>query len=889
MGFKFLRDTLAPAIAVANMRERGKVSAELLHRQECNACPLNRVKAYTPKMKPDGRRDGLIYVLGGAPTERADDDNRPIAGPDLTLLRRTVSKEAFKEMRFNNAIRCHPGTGKELDTKDKALRILETKPPQFVELECCRPSIVKDIEAAKPEAIFSFGSIPLKWSVEETHPASWQGRRIPVRVGSHTCWLYPFVEPNFLYKDRRWEGHESDNEIAFKFYLNRAAEEVLGGTPTPVVHEHGRIHAGLVTVDGKDGWHDIRRIEEHLHRATGKPVNGLDYETDRLRPYNKGSTLLTVGVSYGEKSLAFAMDHREAGWTQKERDFVWDMFRDYLRDKGPRKAVHQLAFEMEWTAVLFGEDLLHGTSWGDTISQAYIINETQGLLSLEALTVQHYGFNIKELSKVDRRNLAAEPLVKLLPYNGLDAKYHWELWHTQAAILEADDMVDVYEHQARRIPALVLTQVQGIPIDQAEVRDFRKDYDEDAADALVELRKCKSVQRWERDNGKPFEPSNSQQFASLLKQIGIKLEKTEKGGDATSVKKINQHSHKDPSLELVWRWRKATKVVSTYMDAVTPGSEHLFDDGRAHPIISTTKVETWRTSSEDPNIQNWPKRNENAKVRRCVNQLPTHRVVSFDYAGIQGRNVAMESRDRRLTQHFIDGYDIHTDWLLRWNKICPSWFTEGWTRKDDEGKKIQKALRHGMKNQFVFPSFFGARPSETMCGNLQGTGEVRPKPGECAELQEEFFDEFPEIAEWHKVLHADYRRLGYVTGLSKHRRHAPVTHNQIINSPIQADESIIVMSAHIALSELDHTRYQPGMMIHDDLTFLWHKDDIDRYAPIVIEEMTRVRFDWVNPLPLEVEMSVGADWASTQEVGAFKNRYTDGRAGFIQLKGNPLL
>lgn len=870
------------------MQRTNKVSAELLHRQECQACPLNRAKVYSPKIQPSGPNDGLIYVLGAAPNERADDDNRPISGPDLAMIRRNVPKAAFLNMRFNTAIRCHPGSGKRIDTKDEALEIYETKAPQFVELECCRPSIVKDIERTKPVAIFSFGSIPLNWTVMETHPHLWQGRRIPVRVGSHECWLYPFVEPNFLFKDRRWEGHVGDSEIAFQFYINRAAEEVLGGKlPAPDIHSVERVKRGVVCVDGSEGRSHVNMIEDFLHDAARESVNGLDYETNALRPYNKDAVFLSKAVSYGDKSMSWAFDHREAKWTRGERAYVWDLFHDYLRDKRPLKAVHQLAFELEWTGVKISEELIHGSRWADTISQAYVINETQGLLAMEALTVQHYGFNIKELSPVDRRNLAAEPLSKLLPYNAIDSKYHRELYFTQDEILREDGMLGVYEHQVRRIPALVLTQIEGVPIDQNEVKDFRKEYDEDAEAAMDLLQRVPSVVKWQRQNGKEFEPANSHHFASLLKQIGIKLEKTDKGGDATSVKKINQYAKKDPAIELVWRWRKAKKVLSTYMDAVTPGSEYLFEDNRAHPIISATKVETWRTSSEDPNIQNWPKRNENAKVRRCVKQ-ETYKVVSFDYAGIQGRNVAMESRDRRLTQHFIDGYDIHTDWLMRWHKICPAWFTKGWDRKDEAGKKIQKGHRHGMKNQFVFPSFFGARPSETMCANLQATGEIRPKPSQCAALQEEFFDEFPEIAIWHEKLHRDYPVYGYVTGLSGHRRHAPVSHNQIINSPIQADESKIVMAAHIALSEYDWTRYQPAMMIHDDLTFLWHTRDIEKRAEIVIEEMTRVRFDWVNPLPLEVEMSVGNDWASTEEVGAFQNVYDDGRAGFKQLKGKPL-
>jgi DNA polymerase-1 len=395
--------------------------------------------------------------------------------------------------------------------------------------------------------------------------------------------------------------------------------------------------------------------------------------------------------------------------------------------------------------------------------------------------------------------------------------------------------------------------------------DFRDEFDNEIATCEAELAALKSVKQFAIRNGEAYSPTNTNHLAKILKQAGHKLAKTEKGGDATDVKNITKF--KDPVVPLTIRHRKASKVVSVYIDAVTPGSPHLYDDGKVHPIISTTTVDTWRTSSEDPNVQNWPKRNANAKIRKVVGGKRGWKVVSFDYAGIQARNVAMESRDRRLIKAFLEDYDIHSDWLEKMHKICPDWVPLN-AHKD---KVIWKAARNGIKNQFVFPSFFGARPSEKMCAGIAPFGRIMPKPSHMAELQEWFFDDFPDIADWHAQLHKDYDRLGYVTGCSGHRRYAPVSHTQIINSPIQADESIIVLSSHIALSELDYTKYQPMMEIHDDLTFWWPEKEIDARAEVVIREMCKVRYDWIDPIPLEIEMSIGDDWASQKEVGKFRS------------------
>jgi len=60
------------------------------------------------------------------------------------------------------------------------------------------------------------------------------------------------------------------------------------------------------------------------------------------------------------------------------------------------------------------------------------------------------------------------------------------------------------------------------------------------------------------------------------------------------------------------------------------------------------------------------------------------------------------------------------------------------------------------------------------------------------------------------------------------------------------------------------------MEIHDDLTFVWPRAKIDTYSEIVIGEMLRIRFDWIN-VPLQVEMAVGEDWGLMKGVGKFQS------------------
>jgi DNA polymerase I-like protein with 3'-5' exonuclease and polymerase domains len=489
-----------------------------------------------------------------------------------------------------------------------------------------------------------------------------------------------------------------------------------------------------------------------------------------------------------------------------------------------------------------------------------VLNETQGMLSLESLTTEHFGFNIKEMSPVDRKRLDDFPVEEVLKYNAIDAKYHLELYLEQEPLLEQEGLVKVYKHQLRRIPTLVLTQMKGVPINQSVVKGFRDDFEAKLKVVEDQIAQDDYVRKFARKYGHAFNEGSTHDIRKFLTDIGQPNTKT----DEVFLAQI-----KDPLIPLILKRRKLLKVLGTYVQVVSeayvdrngeqqPRSEHLFDDDLLHPIISTTKVKTSRTSSEEPNVQNWPKRNENVMVRKQVEPGIGEKVYAFDYAGIQARNVAMESKDPRLVKAFWDRYDIHTDFMEKMIDVYPRFIKEGMEAfKSDP--KLAKHYRHIAKNKFVFPTFFGAQPKRvaTDCGL------------------------FPEIKNWQLDIQSFYKRNGYVTGLSGYRRRAPVGWNELINAPIQADEAMIVMEAMSSLSELDYTRLQPTFEIHDDLTFIFPVKHADKLCDMVIREMVKPRHDWIN-VPLVVEMSVGDNWCDLKHISNFENKGDDG--SYVEFK-----
>lgn len=825
------------------------ISIESIRKLGCRICPLAKNRdAVSPDMKPSGADDAPIYFLGSQPLETDDRKDEHFRGESGAFLRDLIPDAWEDAIRFNYVVRTRtPG--------DRA--------PEHIEIECCRASVESDIIATAPEVIFAFGPHALKWLTDMSQKMNdWRGKRCPVKIGDHTMWAYFFESPRDILDKRRFTPRKkneygSDDEFAFVHDLRRAFADVKKGLPKPRVHSFDDALANIDWVTGaKRG--DFDKVMDHIEAAYDAEVVGFDYETNGLRPYKKGRKILTVAIALPDRSLAFPLHHSETQFSAKQIRQIEDALVDWMiaSGKNVEKAVHNLAFEHEWSGVNFGREVLFAKGWHCTQAQSFIMDTRPGVHSLDFRCRTYFGLPIKSMFELDKLALDNTPLETVLKYNAVDAKYHRLVHRVQMAELEAMDMLWVYREHMRRVVGMTLNQMRGVPVDQAVVDKHHAELTKQIKAIERKIENEPVYDDFKRKFGYKFEPTNTHHVRRLFSDmLGLDLEKSEKEVEKTDKKTLEKI--KEPMAKLVLEHREAVKLRDIYVEVCRPGSEHLYDDGCMHPTISTTKVRTGRTSSEDPNIQNWPKRGSKKYIRKQVAVPDDKVIVAIDYAGIQGRNVAMESLDRKLVDQFWNKYDIHSDWMRRLLKIVPSWHDV--PEKDDP--KEWKEKRNIVKNGFVFPTFFGSFP-KSLARNLK----IDVKDAE--KLRDEFFTEYSDIHEWHKELKRLYLETGYVTGLSGYRRYAPISPNEMINSPIQADEAVIVCAAQEALARRSED-LTSCMMIHDDLTFIWPRKKLDEYIDIAVYEMTKLRFDWIN-VPIEVEVSIGSNWADLEEIGKFE-------------------
>lgn len=746
----------------------------------------------------------------------------------------------------------------------------ENRTPTQVEIACCTPSIVRDLEATKPIAIFGFGAVPLRWALGSSADkmALWRGRRMPIKVGKHVCWFFPMYHPAYILrvgKGRKWRG-EDPMEWLFDFDLQRAFASVEH-LPEPKVEDPADAMSGVEIIDGHRGFTDLDRITRLLeYFASIKETIGIDLETNMLRPYGDGAKILSAAIGTYDYTVAFPIHHRQAPWTREQKNHVLNALRAFVESPAP-KVAHNAGFELEWLCRLFGREVGWLSRWEDTMGQAFVLDERQGernnsLMSLDALCLMNMGLRMKDLIKVDRKQIDYEPLDRVLPYNALDVKYCHKLFHIQKERIAEEELESAYEEHRKRVPTLVGSQLLGLDVDFKEVKKHSVLITDKVSEIMGMLNSLKEVQDFRASRGGDFNPNRSMDVCLILhKHLGFEQVITENGGYSSEENILETIDH--PFAELILEYRGYAKAKGTYLDGFEePGKGVVWPDGRIHTVFHAHRVVTGRTSSEGPNIQNFPRR-KGREIRSIIKAPKGYVLVCADQGQIEFRVMGMASRDKTICQALWERYDVHQEWAEKLAYEHPEFVGGKKFLKDTTALKKARDLT---KNQFVFPSFYGSIPKSISAGIGLPLNVIE-------KVQREFWKVFSGYREWLEKQKELYREQGYVECLTGRRHRAPLKTTELVNYPIQGTASDIVVDAMNRLAEYSLVgggdEFYPRINEHDSLGFYVrddkHLDDkIGKIATMMLDS----QHAFIN-VPLSVEVSLGPNWADQKEIGRF--------------------
>jgi len=118
----------------------------------------------------------------------------------------------------------------------------------------------------------------------------------------------------------------------------------------------------------------------------------------------------------------------------------------------------------------------------------------------------------------------------------------------------------------------------------------------------------------------------------------------------TLMKKLRS---KAPILDCVLEYRKLKKMNTTYLK---PMLEKADENSRVHPSFLLHGTVTGRISSKGPNVQNIPR---DPRIKGMFIPEKGFSFVEIDFSQAELRVMAYYSKDKVMTQQYIDGEDIH--------------------------------------------------------------------------------------------------------------------------------------------------------------------------------------------------------------------------------------
>ena len=348
---------------------------------------------------------------------------------------------------------------------------------------------------------------------------------------------------------------------------------------------------------------------------------------------------------------------------------------------------------------------------------------------------------------------------------------------------------------------------------------------------------------------------------------GAKPKKTATGAYSTNVSQLIKLKGTHPIIGELMEYREISKLVSTYIDALPK----LVDaENRLHTHFDSFGAATGRLSSQNPNLQNIPKKTERGReVRRAFIADKGRKLVDFDYSQIDLRAAAILSGDKNLIAIFQKGEDVHSSMAVKVFKVKTEEVTPEMRRKI---KVINFGVLYGMG-------------ISALRQNLGGRRE------EAQKFYDEYFKNFSGVKEYIEKTKKFARENGWTETLFGRRRFFPEINSSAgylqkeaermaVNMPIQGASADFIK---LAMVKIDKKLEEAGLkdevkmllQIHDELLFEIKEEKIVQAVPIIKEAMESVypakefgqEKDNLPKVPLAVNVETGDNWGEMVPCG----------------------
>lgn len=441
-------------------------------------------------------------------------------------------------------------------------------------------------------------------------------------------------------------------------------------------------------------------------------------------------------------------------------------------------------------------------------------------------------------------NMRDVPVERLVDYACEDTDVTWQLYLVLEEELKQNGFNNLAEEiEFPLISVLCDMEENGVKLDKEALRQFAVELEA----SLLELRD--SIYEL---SGEEFNISSPKQLGEILfnkLKISSDAKRTKTKQYSTGEEVLVRLTDKHPVVGKVLEFRTLKKLLSTYVEALPKMINSR--TGFIHTSYNQAVAVTGRLSSNNPNLQNIPIREEKGReIRKSFIPRSEENVfLSADYSQIELRLMAHMSQDPLMIDAFQRGEDIHTATAAKIFEVPPEQVT-----KEQRGKA--KTANFGI---IYGISAFGL--AQRM--NIPRT--------DAKHLIDSYFNTYSRVRKYMDEMIQSARDKGYVETMLGRRRYLRdiLSRNAVvrgfaernaINAPIQGSAADIIKIAMIRIQEiLNKNNYRTKMIIqvHDELVFDVFNKEVDEVKQMVIREMENA---YSLSVPLLVDFGTGDNW-----------------------------
>ncbi len=552
-----------------------------------------------------------------------------------------------------------------------------------------------------------------------------------------------------------------------------------------------------------------------------------------------------VGISFSiEPNKAYYIPIDE---DQKKAQIQIDQFKSILENPTKKFIGQNIKYDMlmmSWYGVQMP------TPFFDTMIAHYLLEPDQRH-KLDYLSEAYLNYKMvpiedligkKGITQGSMRNVGLEEIKE---YAGEDADVTLQLYSILSKDIENENLKDLINNiELPLVKVLKDIEFEGVRIDPDFLRNYSK---------VLEDQIRKSEKAIYEKCGTRFNIASPKQVGEVLFEklkLPYRWKKTGSNQFSTDDEKLTELAKDFEVVNDIQEYRKLAKLKSTYVDSlplmVNPKT------GRVHSSFNQARAATGRLSSENPNLQNIPIKNEAGReIRKAfVPRNEDHIIVSADYSQIELRLIAEISNEEAMLDAFIKNQDIH-------RATAAKVYGVPYDDVNSDQRRNAKTVN--------FSILYGA-------GATNISRQLGIKQSEAKELIENYFNQYKGLRKYMNETVESARSKGYVmTYMGRKRvlrdidsKNSLIRSNAeriAINTPIQGTAADLIKMAMIKIhSRLFNEGLQSKMIlqVHDELVF-----DVLKSEKAKVEELVLYEMKHAIPnlkVPIDVGIGHGENW-----------------------------